>query len=57
MRVSGLSDYLESMPPHEDWPFELTLLRSQIHADEPTELRLKASLERVASLPVIRLGE
>jgi hypothetical protein len=57
VRVSGLSNYLEATPPGEDWPFELTLLRSQIHADDPTKLRLKAALERVASLPVTRLGE
>ena len=28
VRVSGLSDYLESTYPGEDWPFELRLLRS-----------------------------
>jgi len=57
VRILQFSDYLEATPAGEDWPFELTLLRSQIHADDPTDLRLKSALERVASLPVVRLGE
>ncbi len=57
VRVSHLADYLEATSPGEDWPFELKLLRSQIHADDPTEARLKVALERVAGLPVISIGE
>ena len=57
VRVSQLADYLEATSPGEDWPFELKLLRSQIPAAATTEARLKAALERVAGLPVIRIGE
>ena len=44
VRLPQLGDYLEATLPDEDWPFELKLLRSQLHAADSTEARLKAAL-------------
>ncbi len=57
VRLPQLSDYLQATAGGEDWPIELTIFRSQIRAQDPSEFQLKSALERVARLPVIRLGE
>jgi hypothetical protein len=57
VRVPQLTEFLEATAPDETWPFELTVLRSQIQPDDPTEGRLEAALRRVARLPVLRISE
>jgi hypothetical protein len=57
VRIPDLVEYLETTQPGESWPFELKLLRSQLTQDEPVEMRLEASLKRVARLPVLRISE
>ncbi len=57
VRIPELVEYLEITLPDETWPFELKLLRSQIRHDDSAEVRLRAALERVARLPVLRISE
>ncbi|MEJ7636806.1 MAG: hypothetical protein WKF75_02155 [Singulisphaera sp.] len=57
VRVPQLAEYLGATVPDEAWPFEMKLLRSQIHPDDSREVRLGAALERVARLPVLRNSE
>ena len=57
VRVPQLAEYLVATVPDEAWPFEMKLLRPQLHPDDSTEVRLGAALERVARLPVLRISE
>src|SRR5579875_448398 len=56
VRMPGLTDYLRSARPGEEWPFELKLIRSQRPPEDASEVGLKAALRRAARFPVLRIG-